>query len=152
MKAKDIMTDNVICKDSDSSLSEVAEAMKANDIGLIPILEKNKIIGVITDRDIIIRCLVNNADNDTKAIKYVTSEIVTVSPEDDIEKVVNLMQEHQIKRILVVDNNKIAGIIALADLINRNDDETLVLNTITNIYRPKSIENENEPEVDDYPL
>jgi CBS domain-containing protein len=152
MKAKDIMTENVICKSSDSTLSEVSEDMKANDIGLIPILDNDKIIGVITDRDITIRCLVNKADSNAKVIKYITNEVIFVSPNDDIEKVVNLMQEHQIKRILVVDSDKIVGIIALADLINRNDDEMLVLNTITNIYKPKTLRRENQAEVDDYPL
>ncbi|MFA5602787.1 MAG: CBS domain-containing protein [Bacilli bacterium] len=152
MIAKDIMTENVIYKNSDDSMLEVANTMKENDIGLIPIVEDNKVIGVITDRDIVIRALVNNADIKTEAKKYITKDVISVKSKDKIDKVFNLMQEHQIKRILVIDKKELVGVISLSDLINRCDEDLLTFNTIKNIYKHNTIKGSEEAEVDDFPL
>ncbi len=152
MIAKYIMTENVIYKNGSDSILDVAITMKENDIGLIPIVEDDKVIGVITDRDIVIRALVNNADVTTEVKKYITKDVISIKSKDKIDKVFELMEKHQVKRILVIDKKELVGIISLSDLINRCDEELLTYNTIKGIYKHNTIKGAEETEVDDFPL
>jgi len=121
MKAKDIMTTDVILIRHNDRLWEASDTMLKNNIGFLPVLKRNNIIGVITDRDIIIRGIANKARSSDKVSKYMTESVIKVHPEDSLETVYQQMKEHKITRILVMDQKEVEGVISLADLLRKTD-------------------------------
>ncbi len=135
MKAKDIMTQDVILIRHNDRLWEASDIMLKNNIGFLPVLKRNNIIGVITDRDIIIRGIANKARSSDKVSKYMTESVIKVHPEDSIETVLDLMKEYQITRILVMDQKEIEGIISLADLLRKNTYEKELLTIMKSLKK-----------------
>ncbi len=120
-KCNEVMTKRPVCCLPDDLAAEAAELMKNKHVGSIPIIEDEqtrKLIGIITDRDLTIRIMAEGLDaKSTKVEAIMTRNVVTCSPEDDLQKVVDAMSRHQLRRIPVVDgDNKIVGIIAQADV------------------------------------
>ena len=113
-----IMTKSIIVGKIDSSITEISNLMKKYDIGFLPIVDNNKIKGVITDRDIVTEALVNTNDLSKSIENYITTNIVTVDINKNIDDVLNIMGENKIKRIIINDNDKMVGIISLSDIIN----------------------------------
>jgi CBS domain-containing protein len=106
MKVKDLMTKNPACASADAALSKVARLMVEHNVGSIPIVEKNsnKVIGVVTDRDIATRVVAEEKDpKQIKASDIMSSPVVTVKAEDNIEDVTRLMEKNMIRRVPVVD-------------------------------------------------
>jgi len=122
MEIKQIMTQNPACCTPDSTLPEVARMMRENDCGLIPVVNSMsdmKPVGTITDRDITIRTLADNRDPmSLKASDVMTADIATVTPETSLEECFDVMENHEIRRVLVVDSwGKCCGIVAQADIV-----------------------------------
>jgi CBS domain-containing protein len=116
------MTPNPACCTPDSTLQEVARMMKDNDCGLIPVvssLTDMKPVGTVTDRDITIRTLANNQDPmKMKAADVMTSEVATVTPETTLEQCFDVMEDREIRRVLVIDERgRCCGIVAQADVV-----------------------------------
>lgn len=122
-----IMSKNLIILDSKSSLENIAKAMKKYDVGMIIISDKNKIKGVITDRDIVTKILANK---DNKIKEYLTTNLISIDINKDIKEAIDLMKKHKIKRLLVKKDNKLVGVLSLSDLFNVVDNETLI-----NVYK-----------------
>ncbi|MEL7564548.1 MAG: CBS domain-containing protein [Dehalobacterium sp.] len=117
MKVRDIMTENVEIVTPETSLEDVAKIMTENDIGCVPVCQNQTVLGMITDRDIIIRVIAKGKNPATTRAKDIMStEIKTVSPDTDAHAAANIMSESQIKRLPVVENGKLTGILALGDL------------------------------------
>lgn len=130
MKIKDFMTTNIATCNPNSSLTECAELMKENDCGMIPIVSSNgkrDAIGVITDRDITLRTLGQGINPVTcKVSDIMTSDPVTISENASHEEAENLMERHQIRRLLVTDSNgDCCGVIAQADLARYASSEEI---------------------------
>lgn len=138
MKVKDFMTNNITFATTDSKVSDVAKLMQENHVGSIPICNhENKIVGMITDRDIVLRNVANKKDpNTTLASEIMTTDIVTVDPETDIYKVSRLMAERQIRRIPVVQNNKIVGLVTLGDLSKEKCFDMEIASCLCDICEP----------------
>lgn len=124
---KDIMTKNPTCCTSDNSLQEAAKMMKDNDCGCIPVVENTdskKPIGVITDRDIAIRTVAEGKNPmDLKVKDAMTSSVETVKVDSSVEDCCNLMEDKQIRRVVVVDNDGgCCGIVAQADVATKSTD------------------------------
>lgn len=140
MKVKDLMCSKLIVIDINSSLSEIANVMKKYDIGFVPISCKNKIVGILTDRDIVTRIIANN---DNKINGYLTDDLITINSNDNIDKALDSMTKHKIKRLLVVDNNKLVGILSLSDILNadinitKNIKEIFAINKNDDTYVTK---------------
>jgi CBS domain-containing protein len=121
MQVKKIMTKNPACCTSDSTLQEVAHMMEMYDCGCIPVVDDHQTkrpIGTITDRDVTIRTFSANKNPlEMKASDIMTTDIVTVTPDTGVYQCLNVMEEKQIRRVLVVDKNgRCVGIVAQADL------------------------------------
>lgn len=120
MKVRDIMTENPACATTDQTLVEAARMMKECDCGAIPVVEDRaslRPLGIITDRDIVIRGIAEGAEPSTAAIASCMSKSpVTVSPDDDLEDCVKLMEKHQVRRILVVEDESVKGIVTQAHI------------------------------------
>ena len=117
MKLKDVMTRKVCTSTPDSSIREVAEQMKKLNVGAIPVLEGDRPIGIITDRDIVLRTISENKDPfNTKASEIMSQDLVFGTPDMDADDAAALMSRYQIRRLPIVDNNRLIGIVALGDL------------------------------------
>lgn len=122
MQVKEIMTQNPECCTPDSTLSDVARMMEVNDCGCIPVVDSflgMKPIGTITDRDITIRAVAAKHNPvDMKASDIMTTEIATVKPQTSLEECLSVMEDREIRRVLVVDEQgKCCGIVAQADVV-----------------------------------
>ena len=126
MNVSEIMTESPACCTADTGLQSVAQMMVDNDCGCIPIVdseENAKPVGVITDRDIVIRAVAEGKNPlDLTASDVMTKNVVTVTPEMSVEACCNLMEQQQIRRITVVDDSgKCCGIVAQADIASHAD-------------------------------
>ncbi|MFY9610123.1 MAG: CBS domain-containing protein [Blastocatellia bacterium] len=121
MQVRDIMTKNPACCTSDTNLQEVAMLMVKHDCGQTPVVEGNesmKLVGVVTDRDIICRSLADGKNPlEMTAGDCMTSPCVTVTPETSVEECCRAMEENQVRRVPVVDRSgSCCGIVAQADI------------------------------------
>ena len=114
----DIMTEDVVCLSADDSIEYAAQQMCDIDVGIMPVTEGGKLIGVITDRDICCRVVAAGKDAGQTSVESVMStEIVSCGPQADISEAVELMSEHQIRRLMIVDDSEqLVGVVAQADI------------------------------------
>ena len=118
MKVKECMCKDVICAKENSSICDVAKLMEENHVGCIPICnDKNELVGLITDRDIALRGVACNKNVcTTPASEIMTTKVYNLTPDCEVTQASNLMCECQVRRVPVLENNKIIGIISLGDL------------------------------------
>jgi CBS domain-containing protein len=121
MKANDLMTKNPACVTPQTTAQEAASLMEREDVGSLPVVDSRdsmRLTGIVTDRDLALRVLGKGLPASTAISSVMSSgNLACVRPEDDLEKVENLMSEHQVRRVPVVDqNNCVCGVIAQADL------------------------------------
>ncbi|WP_423798239.1 CBS domain-containing protein [Neobacillus sp. SAB-20_R2A] len=119
---RDIMTSNVVSVKETQTVQEAAALMSEYNIGAIPVVNNNKqIVGIITDRDITLRTTAQGEDAQTPVSEVMTAQqIVQGTPEMDVHQAANLMAEQQIRRLPVVENGQIVGMVALGDLAVQN--------------------------------
>jgi CBS domain-containing protein len=118
MNLRDVMTNDVKYVTAETPVTTVAKLMSDLDVGCIPVCDQNGMIqGIITDRDIVLREVAQGKDpNQMMAREVMTSNIISATPDTDVHTASKMMAENQIRRLPVVENNKIVGIIALGDL------------------------------------
>ena len=120
----EVMTKNPVCCLPDDTVAKVAQVVQSENIGSIPVIENEqtqKLVGIVTDRDLALKIVAKGHDaKSTKVEAVMTRQIVTCQAGDDLQKALDAMAEHQLRRIPIVDNdNKIVGIIAQADVATR---------------------------------
>jgi CBS domain-containing protein len=119
------MKTDVECCRTDTAISDVAQRMKTENIGFMPVCDNNDVvIGTITDRDIVMRVLADGRDvGSTTAGDVMTHEVVSCSPDDDVDTASELMAEHQKSRMIVCDgSNRVIGVISLSDVAKSQGD------------------------------
>ncbi|MGO4110229.1 CBS domain-containing protein [Paenibacillus sp. YAF4_2] len=117
---KDVMSSPCITATLLDNVYELAVLMKQNDIGFIPIVDGTKLIGAVTDRDLVVRGYAEKHSGSTDVETVMTTELLTVTPDTSIEEAVDLMAEHQIRRLPVIDNGHLVGVVAIGDLAVRD--------------------------------
>ena len=125
MRVQELVKGNVITVRADAGIQEVARKMAEEDIGFLPVVDPSgKAIGTITDRDIVVRLIAKGgAVNDTKVEQVMTKDVVSVRPDEDVQKAAELMKERKISRVLVCDpQGKPVGVISLGDLAERHEE------------------------------
>jgi CBS domain-containing protein len=138
MKVRALMTTEPVTVEPGATLGEVAMLMKQEDCGSIPVVEGGRLIGIVTDRDIVIRGVAAGTDPKTQRVSTVMSaDPVTVSPDDDVSEAEQIMADRQIRRLPVVEKGSLVGIIVTAQ-IARADDKRKVGETIKEISEPTS--------------
>jgi CBS domain-containing protein len=112
---------------ADTTLTEAARLMRDADIGDVVIVDGDRPRGMVTDRDIVVRGIAeHHAPDDTTVAEICTSDLATVSPDDPVERAVQVMGETAVRRLPVVDGERLVGVISLGDLaIERDEDSTL---------------------------
>jgi len=118
MKIREIMTSNVECLSPEASLKEVAREMKSLDVGFIPVCDGDRLVGTVTDRDIVIRAVAEGNDvNTCKARDVMTREVICVFDDDDVKDAAEKMRERDIRRILILDRSKrLVGVVSIGDI------------------------------------
>ena len=134
MNAKKIMTRKIISVQKDESISEAANKMKQAGVGTVVVEDSNRnIVGIITDRDIVLRNVADNQGSSVKCGDIMTTNVVTASPETDTNTISRIMSEKQVKRVPIVEQNKIVGMVSLADISQgRGEEGAKALKGITN--------------------
>ena len=137
MKLKEIMTPSPSFAQPTDTLSRVAEMMQEEDVGAIPVLENDRLVGIITDRDITVKAVATGEDPKQALVSdYMTTDLVTGRPEMSDREALELMGREQIRRLPVVENGRLVGMVAMADFALETDDEDEVEETLEEISQP----------------
>ncbi|HJV46962.1 MAG TPA: CBS domain-containing protein [Bacillota bacterium] len=135
---RNIMTTNVETVTLKDNVYEVACKMRDTNVGVIPVVdEQDHCIGVITDRDIVIRGLAEKKEGSTAVEKVMSSELITGSPDMSVDQAAKLMAQKQIRRLPIVEGGKLCGIVAMADLAVRNNFEDEAGYALSEISEPR---------------
>ena len=144
MQVSRAMTTNVVSVPADTTLMEAARLMKGLDVGPLPVREDGRLIGVVTDRDITVRATAEGKDPLTTEVREVmTPDVVYCRVDQDVEQVARLMQEAQLRRLLVVDGEmQLVGIVSLGDLVLHSGDDKLAGQTLASVSEPRDPEDQ----------
>ena len=133
-RCSEIMTSNVRTAMRERPLSEIATMMRDGDMGAVPVVENGRLIGIVTDRDIVVRCVADGHGPDTPVSEAMTTEIFSVRPDDFVFEAIRLMRDKQVRRVPVVaEDGKLAGIISMADVALETEDELEIAETLEEI-------------------
>jgi CBS domain-containing protein len=145
VQVKDVMTREVATVAATASLEAAAAMMSELDVGPLPVRDGEKLVGVITDRDIIVRAIAAGLDPIQARVGDALTPIVVSCFEDqDVRDAERLMEEHQVRRLVVLTrDNRLAGIVSLADLARRTEDEAQIGHVVEAISEPPP---QNDPE------
>lgn len=123
MQVSEIMHKGVTTVNLNDSVRKVAELMRQEDIGAVPILENNKPIGIVTDRDIVVSCVAEGYSMDKPISHAMNEDVVCVRENQDVSEASKLMKDNQVSRVLVVDEaQRPVGMVSLHDLANLNNE------------------------------
>ena len=118
----DIMTTNVVSLSAEETVRDAARRMREANVGSIIVQKQGSLFGIVTDRDIVVRCLARGGDCDATPLAEICSaQLATLRPDDDVDRAVRIMRDKAIRRIPVVKNGKAVGILALGDLAQQRD-------------------------------
>jgi len=132
---RDAMTAKPTTIEPTTSATEAARIMKSQDVGSLPIVENDRLVGVVTDRDLAIRLLAEGKSGDTAVGEIASKDVVTVDPQQTLEEATRLMAEHQLRRLPVCEEDgKLVGILAQADVAQSGHD-TLTGETVQQISK-----------------
>ncbi|MGV6875506.1 CBS domain-containing protein [Pseudochelatococcus sp. B33] len=116
MQVSEIMSRDVLLATPDETITEVAKKMAGNDVGFLPVRENDRLVGMITDRDIVVRCLAMGKDGNTKVSDVMTADVKYCFEDEDVDDVTRNMGDIQVRRLPVVNRDKrLTGIVSLAD-------------------------------------
>ena len=133
-RCREIMTGNVTTANREMTLLEIAAMMRDGDMGALPIIEDKKLVGIVTDRDIVVRGIAENKDATTKVADVMTSQVYSVKASDFVFEAIRLMGDKQVRRVPVVnETGELVGIIAMADVALETEDEREIAETLEEI-------------------
>ena len=136
MKVSEIMTRDVHLLSPDQTIREAASLMADIDVGSLPVGDNDRLVGMITDRDIVIRAVAQGKSADTKVSEVMSKEMLYCFDTDEIDDVARNMGKAQVRRLPVVNSDKrLVGIVSLGDLA-RNDDPTTIGRTVSRVSAP----------------
>ena len=117
MRVKDLMTTDVCCVRPETSIAEIASQMRKCDIGTVPVCnDKGEILGIITDRDIVLRSLAKTQSDDIYANEIMSKNVITTTEDTDIHDAALLLSKNKIRRLPVVSGNRLVGILTTCDI------------------------------------
>ncbi|MFC8302821.1 CBS domain-containing protein [Specibacter sp. NPDC057265] len=123
--ARDIMTGSAECVGENETLADAARKMLQLDVGSLPICgEDKRLKGMVTDRDIVIKCIAQGQDpSSTRAGALGQGKPVTIGAEDSVEEAINTMQEHRVRRLPVIDGHELVGMLSQADIAKNHPED-----------------------------
>jgi CBS domain-containing protein len=132
MDIRDVMTPNPRTVTPDDTIESAARIMRDEDTGAVPVVQNGRPVGMVTDRDIVIRAVADGGTNRTVR-DVVTDRLISVSPETSTREAAELMSAHQIRRLPVVEHDRLVGIVSLGDLAVKEAKDRRVGDTLQSI-------------------
>ena len=138
MRVSEVMTQGVECIGPDATLQEAAAKMKSLDVGPLPVCDNDRLVGMVTDRDITVRATAEgDAPTDVRVRDVMTPEVIYCFDDDLVEDAARLMAAKQVRRLVVLNRDKrMVGIVSLGDLAVKTGDEQLAGNALEGISEP----------------
>jgi CBS domain-containing protein len=124
-KVKDVMTTRPRAVTPQTPLNEVAQLMETEDVGVVPVVDGDRLVGIVTDRDIVVRAIAKGKDpRGMPAAEVASGEVVTVTPDDDLDDALKLMATHQVRRLAVTaEDDRLVGVVSQADVAREAKDK-----------------------------
>ena len=122
-KVRDVMHAGAETIRPDDTIRRAASLMQAVDIGPLPVCDGERIVGIITDRDIAVRAVAAGRDPSTPVREAMSTDIVYVRADQDVDDAIELMQRHEVRRLPVIEGGRLVGMVALADLARRTSEQ-----------------------------
>jgi CBS domain-containing protein len=123
-QVKELMTESPVTVEPSTTVAEAAKVMANEDIGPVPIVEDGRLVGIVTDRDLVVRVLAEGRDTSTTVGEIASSDLVTVEPGMDLQQALEQMSRNQVRRLPVVEGERLVGIVAQADVARHGDDKS----------------------------
>ena len=133
MQLRDVMTANPTTVAPSATIEEAARVMRDKDTGIVPVVDKGRPVGIVTDRDIVVRAVAEGAAG-TKSVRDIAStNLVTVTPDMSTEEAAELMAERQVRRVLVCEGDRLVGVASIGDLAVKERDDNRMGETLEEI-------------------
>jgi len=143
-RCREIMTRNVRTVNRETSLRDVAALMRDGDMGAMPVVEDGKLVGIVTDRDIVVRAIADGKDSSVPIGDVMTAEVFSARENDFVFEAIRLMGDRQVRRVPIVnDAGELVGIIAMADVALETEDEREIAETLEEISSGSAFWNKN---------
>jgi CBS domain-containing protein len=133
MNIREVMTSNPRCVSPDDSIQSAACIMRDADTGAVPVVENGRAVGIVTDRDIVVRAVAEGGQLNGPVREIVSGGLVWASPDMSTREAAELMSEHQIRRLPVVENDRLVGIVSIGDLAVKEGKDGRVGDTLQHI-------------------
>ena len=133
MNIRDVMTPNPSCVSPEDSIQNAARIMRDMDTGAVPVVEDGRPVGIVTDRDIVVRGVAEDGQLNRPVRDIVTGSVVCASPDMSTREAADLMSEHQVRRLPVVENERLVGIVSIGDLAVKEGKDRRIGDTLQDI-------------------
>lgn len=133
MHIRDVMTSNPRCVSPNDTIQAAACIMRDEDTGAVPVVENGRPVGIVTDRDIVVRAVADGGQLNRPVRDIVTSSLVEARPDMSTREAAELMSEHQVRRLPVVENERLVGIVSLGDLAVKEGRDSRVGDALEHI-------------------
>jgi CBS domain-containing protein len=125
-KVRDVMTAEPIVLQQDQSIADAAQAMRDTSVGAVLVVDGDRLCGLVTDRDIVVRAVAESASPDSPVGQVVSPDLVAVDADDETIDAARVMQDHAVRRLPVLDDGRIVGIVSIGDLaVSQGEDSAL---------------------------
>jgi len=137
MKVRDVMTKSVATVSPDTTIRDAAQIMQQHNVGSVPVVDATGLVGIITDRDIVVRNIAQGQDPLSTPVKNImTAQVMTADPEEDVHTITRKMSTQQIRRVPVVENQKLVGMVSLGDIATTGMTNMEASEALTEISKP----------------
>ena len=133
MNIRDVMTSNPRCVTPDDSIENAARIMRDEDTGVVPVVENGRPVGLVTDRDIVVRAVADGGQMNRPIREICTGAVVSATPEMSTREAAQLMSDHQVRRLPVIENERLVGIVSIGDLAVKEGKDSRIADTLQNI-------------------
>ncbi len=130
MKIRDVMTPDVRTIAPSATIREAAQIMAETDVGVLPVADSDRLLGMLTDRDIVVRAVADGGQPSRPIREVVTSAVVTATPDMSTRDAAQLMSEHQIRRLPVVEGERLVGMVSIGDLAVKEGKDSRIGDTL----------------------
>ncbi|CAM3351801.1 CBS domain-containing protein [Marinicrinis lubricantis] len=134
---REIMTDECFCVTKQDNVYETAVKMREHNIGFVPVVEGRKLVGVITDRDLVIRGYADKKSGSSSVEEVMSTDITCASPDTSVDEAAKMMAQKQIRRLPVCENGELIGVVAIGDMAVRNIYKTEAGHALSQISEPQ---------------
>jgi CBS domain-containing protein len=136
MKVQEVMTKDLRMVAPNATIREAAAEMRAHNVGFLPVCQGDSLLGVITDRDIVVECMATDANPaDCHVSDHMTANPICIGPDAEVEKALELMAQEQIRRLCVLQDRRLVGVVALGDLAVQPLEPHKLAAAFSHIYR-----------------